>query len=266
VTDLKPTVQELLEPIMRIARSAGEAIMEVYGTDFGVRGKSDASPVTEADVRAEKLILEALRALTPQVPIVAEEEVAAGHIPTVGARFWLVDPLDGTKEFISRNGEFTVNIALVEEGVPILGVVLAPALRKLYAGGLSSGALVEDDSGRRAIRCRAVPAEGLTVVASRSHGDAAALDAFLNGRKVASLANAGSSLKLCLVAAGEADLYPRLGRTMEWDIAAGHAVLLAAGGSVADLRSAPLRYGKPGFDNPHFVASGTPERSLRPTT
>jgi 3'(2'), 5'-bisphosphate nucleotidase len=264
VTDLKPTVQELLEPIMRIARAAGEAIMEVYRTDFGVRGKADASPVTEADVRAEKLILDGLRRLTPQLPVVAEEEVAAGHVPSVGSLFWLVDPLDGTKEFISRNGEFTVNIALVEEGVPTLGVVLAPALRRLYAGGLGLGAFMEDEAGRRAIRCRPVPAEGLTVVASRSHGDAAALDAFLNARKVASLKNAGSSLKLCLVAAGEADLYPRLGRTMEWDIAAGHAVLLAAGGSVADLRAMPLRYGKPGFDNPHFVASATPEQSLRP--
>jgi 3'(2'), 5'-bisphosphate nucleotidase len=261
VTDLQPTVQELLEPIMRIARAAGEAIMEIYRTDFGFRGKADASPVTEADVRAEKLILDALRGLTPNVPIVAEEAVAAGHVPAVGSRFWLVDPLDGTKEFISRNGEFTVNIALVEAGVPTLGVVLAPALGRLYAGALTVGAFTEDEAGRRTIHCRPVPAEGLTVVASRSHSDAASLDAFLNGRKVASLANAGSSLKLCLVAAGEADLYPRLGRTMEWDIAAGHAVLLAAGGSVADLRDAPLRYGKPGFDNPHFVASGTPERS-----
>jgi 3'(2'), 5'-bisphosphate nucleotidase len=265
VTDLKPTAQQLLEPVMRIARTAGEAIMEVYRSDFGVRGKADASPVTEADVRAEKLIVEGLRGLTAQeLPIVAEEAAAAGHIPAVGSRFWLVDPLDGTKEFISRNGEFTVNIALVEDGLPTLGVVLAPALGRLYAGALGTGAFTEDEAGRRAIHCRPVPAEGLTVVASRSHGDAAALDAFLNGRKVASLANAGSSLKLCLVAAGEADLYPRLGRTMEWDIAAGHAVLLAAGGSVADLRSAPLRYGKPGFDNPHFVASGAPEQPHRP--
>jgi len=262
VTDLKKTTRELLEPIIRIAQRAGEAIMDVYRTDFGVRGKADASPVTEADVRAETLIVDALRTLTPQIPIIAEESVSAGHVPAIGARFWLVDPLDGTKEFISRNGEFTVNIALVEEGIPTLGVVLAPALGRLYAG-FGSDAFTEDASGRRPIHCRAVPADGLTVVASRSHGDAAALDAFLHGRKVASLANAGSSLKLCLVAAGEADLYPRLGRTMEWDIAAGHAVLLAAGGSVADLQHAPLRYGKPGFDNPHFVASGTPEAARR---
>jgi 3'(2'), 5'-bisphosphate nucleotidase len=142
----------------------------------------------------------------------------------------------------------------VHQGVPVLGVVLAPAQGRLFAGVQGQGAWVEDASGRRQIRCRAVPYEGLTVVASRSHGDAAALEAFLDGRKVAALANAGSSLKLCLVAAGEADLYPRLGRTMEWDIAAGHAVLGAAGGEVTTIQEVPLRYGKPGFENPHFVA------------
>ena len=248
--------EALLEAVSRIARGAGAVVMEVYATDFAVRGKDDASPVTQADERAEALIVPALEALLPGVPIVAEEAVAAGRIPQVGRRFWLVDPLDGTKEFISRNGEFTVNIALVEDGVPVLGVVLAPALGRLFAGAAGLGAHVEDATGRRAIRCRPVPEAGLTVVASRSHGDAAALDAFLAGRKVASLASAGSSLKLCLVAAGEADLYPRLGRTMEWDIAAGHAVVLAAGGSVRRLDGSALAYGKPGFDNPHFVAAG----------
>jgi 3'(2'), 5'-bisphosphate nucleotidase len=242
-----------LEAVERIVRSAGEVILAVYGTDFAVRGKDDQSPVTEADERAEAVIVDALKALAPAVP---EEAVAAGQTPEVGDLFWLVDPLDGTKEFISRNGEFTVNIALVHRGQPVLGVVLAPALGRLFAGDVGRGAWVEDASGRRPIHCRAVPAEGLTVVASRSHGDAAALDAFLAGRKVAGQTNAGSSLKLCLVAAGEADLYPRLGRTMEWDIAAGHAVLLAAGGRVNDLSGQPLRYGKPGFDNPHFAAWG----------
>jgi 3'(2'), 5'-bisphosphate nucleotidase len=230
--------------------------MEVYGTDHAVQSKTDKSPVTEADVRAEAIILAALRALTPDVPIVAEESVAAGQVPSIGARFWLVDPLDGTKEFIGRNGEFTVNIAMVQEGVPVLGVVFAPALGRLFSGAQGLGAFVEDSAGRRSIHCRLTPEEGLTVVASRSHGDAAALDAFLAGRKVASLASAGSSLKLCLIAAGEADLYPRLGRTMEWDIAAGHAVLLAAGGRVSDIAGNPLRYGKPQFENPHFVAAG----------
>ena len=246
----------LVDAVVRIARQAGDLILAVYETDFAVRGKSDASPVTEADEKAEALIVPALEALAPGVPVVAEEAVAAGKIPTVGEWFWLVDPLDGTKEFISRNGEFTVNIALVQDGVPVLGVVLAPALGRMFAGVKGQGAWVEDRDGRKPIRCRAVPAAGLTVVASRSHGDAAALDSFLSGRKVAAQTNAGSSLKLCLVAAAEADLYPRLGRTMEWDIAAGHAVLLAAGGSVTDLQGAPLRYGKPGFDNPHFAAAG----------
>lgn len=246
----------LLEQVRTIARQAGDVVMAVYATDFDVRGKEDASPVTLADERAEALILEALHRLEPQIPVIAEEAVAAGRIPEVDERFWLVDPLDGIKEFISRNGEFTVNIALIQGGVPVLGVVHAPAIGRMFAGEVGSGASVEDAQGHRAIHCRSVPVEGLTVVASRSHGDAAALDAFLDGRKVAALRNAGSSLKLCLVAAGEADLYPRLGRTMEWDIAAGHAVLAAAGGRVTDLSGAPLRYGKPGFDNPHFVAMG----------
>jgi 3'(2'), 5'-bisphosphate nucleotidase len=245
----------LIEAVCRIARQAGDLILAIYATDFTVRGKDDASPVTEADERAEACIVPALAALAPEVPVVAEEAVAAGVVPTVGDWFWLVDPLDGTKEFISRNGEFTVNIALVHRGAPVLGVVFAPALGRLFAGVAGVGAWVEDAAGRRPIACRAVPPEGLTVVASRSHGDAAALDAFLAGRKLAALVNAGSSLKLCLVAAGEADLYPRLGRTMEWDIAAGHAVLAAAGGRVADLQGVALRYGKPGFDNPHFAAS-----------
>ena len=256
---------DLLACVREIALSAGKVVMAVYATDFAVRGKDDASPVTQADERAEAVIVAALRELAPDIPIVAEEAVAAGAAPKVGARFWLVDPLDGTKEFISRNGEFTVNIALVQDGVPVLGVVFAPALQRLFAGALGAGAYVEDALGRRLIQARGVPAEGLTVVASRSHGDASALDAYLAGRKVASLTNAGSSLKLCLVAGGEADLYPRLGRTMEWDIAAGHAVLLAAGGQVTDLSGRPLRYGKPGFDNPHFVASGLCEPALTPT-
>lgn len=257
-----PPRSALLSAVEQITRAAGRVVLAVYASDFEVRGKTDASPVTAADERAEALIVPALQALTPGVPVVAEEAVAAGRGPVPGERFWLVDPLDGTREFVNRNGEFTVNIALVEHGEPALGVVLAPALGahgRLFSGALGLGAWVEDDAGRRPIRCRRVPAEGLTVVASRSHGDAAALEAFLAGRRVAALASAGSSLKLCLVAAGEADLYPRLGRTMEWDIAAGHAVLRAAGGEVSRLDDGqPLRYGKPGLDNPHFVATGAP--------
>jgi len=251
-----PSRSDLLDRLLPIARSAGEAILQVYATDFEVHGKADDSPVTEADQRAEALILPALAELTPDIPIVSEEAVAAGNIPQVSDRFWLVDPLDGTKEFIKRNGEFTVNIALIERGRPVLGVVLAPALTRLYAGATGHGAFLEDKDHHRKIVCRHVPAAGLTVVASRSHGDTEALDRFLAGRKVATQTNAGSSLKFCLVAAGDADLYPRFGRTMEWDTAAGHAVLAAAGGRVITVEGNELLYGKPGFENPHFIAQG----------
>jgi 3'(2'), 5'-bisphosphate nucleotidase len=246
----------LLEDVIGIARAAGERVLEVYRTDFEVRGKGDASPVTEADERAEKLILQALAACTPQIPVISEEAAAAGLVPEVGLRFWLVDPLDGTKEFINRNGEFTVNIALIENGEPVLGVVFAPALQRLFAGARGCGAFIEQAGIREVIQCRTVSEKGLDVVASRSHGDAEALDKFLGGRKVRSLKSAGSSLKICLVAAGEADLYPRLGRTMEWDIAAGHAVLVAAGGQIFTLADDVLDYGKAGLENPHFYACG----------
>ena len=251
---------DLLDRIIPIARAAGTIVMEVYATEFKVEGKGDASPVTEADHRAEALVLPALARITPGLQVVSEEAASAGRIPVVAERFWLVDPLDGTREFVNRNGEFTVNIALVERDTPVLGVVLAPASGRLFAGAAGAGAFVEDESGRRqAITCRRIPATGLTVVSSRSHGDLAALDAFLTGRVVASHVTAGSSLKFCLVAGGQADLYPRFGRTMEWDTAAGHAILRAAGGRVTDLNGAELRYGKPDFANPHFVAMGRQE-------
>ena len=249
-------LQRLVQALVDIAERAGAEILSVYETAFAVRGKDDSSPVTDADVRAEAAILRGLAETAPLIPVVAEESVAAGNLPDIsGGRFFLVDPLDGTREFISRNGEFTVNIALIADGLPMLGVVFAPALDRMFAGDVQLGAWLENGTGRHPIRCRSVPEAGLTVVASRSHGDAAALEAFLAGRKVAASARAGSSLKLCLIAAGETDLYPRLGRTMEWDIAAGHAVLAAAGGCVTDLHGEPLRYGKTGFENPHFVAA-----------
>jgi 3'(2'), 5'-bisphosphate nucleotidase len=249
-------LSNLLERVIPLVREAGEIVMQVYATDFASRSKHDDSPVTLADQRAEALLTPALAALLPDAPVVAEEAVSAGHMPVVGKRFWLVDPLDGTREFIDRNGEFTVNVALIDSGAPVLGVVLAPALGQLFAGTAGLGAFVEADGRRLPLGCRKPPAEGLTVMASRSHGDADALARFLQGRKLADVRNAGSSLKLCLLASGQADLYPRLGRTMEWDIAAGHAVLAAAGGTVCTLDGTPLRYGKPGFDNPHFMASG----------
>ena len=253
----EPLSPEAVEDLVALVRAAGRAVMDVYSTDFEVRGKADDSPVTEADERAEQVILQGLRRLAPAIPVISEEASARGVQVEASELFWLVDPLDGTKEFISRNGEFTVNLALVHRGRPVFGLVLAPALGRLYGGGDGVPAFVEDGSGRTQIAVREVPGEGLTVVASRSHGDPAALEAFLEGRKVANQVAAGSSLKLCLVAEGKADLYVRPGRTMEWDIAAGHAVLAAAGGKVLriDDRTA-LQYGKPGLDNPHFVAQG----------
>jgi len=254
--------EALTTAIERIARAAGEHILLIYGRDFAVRTKADESFLTEADEAAEALITPALQALLPGVPVVAEEAMSRGGEAAVGERFWLVDPLDGTREFVARNGEFTVNIALIEHGQPVLGVVLAPALGRLYAGLVGVGAWVEEGSARRAIRCRDLPAEGATVVASRAHGDAPALAAWLKGQHVACCTNAGSALKFGLVAAGVADLYPRFGRTMEWDTAAGHALLRAAGGDVLTLDGRPLTYAKPGFENPDFVAGKTGTKAV----
>jgi len=237
--------------------AGGALIMEVYETDFGAREKSENNPVTEADERAEALILEKLRAYAPDVPIVAEESAARGGLPDGGlAEFSLVDPLDGTKEFISRNGEFTVNIALVQDGVPVVGAVHLPAKDTTYVTDGAGGAYRRAGGGEPApIACRTPPDAGLTVVASRSHRDEATED-YLGRLPVREVVSAGSSLKLCAVAAGEADVYPRFGRTMEWDIAAGHAVLRAAGGRVCTVNGKDLTYGKSGYDNPAFVAFG----------
>jgi len=248
-----------IDGLVKTVQDAGTAIMNVYFSDFSVARKSDGSPVTEADQRAEAVILAHLRELTPDLAVVAEEEAEKGVMQDVGNRFWLVDPLDGTKEFIERSGEFTVNVALVDNGRPVLGMVLAPALGKLYVGAVGGGAFLEDQNGRRRISCRPPPAEGLTVVASRTHGDVEKLKSFLDGHLVARFKSAGSSLKFCLLASGEADLYPRFGRTMKWDTAAGHAVLVAAGGRVTTESGEPLIYRKPGFNNPSFVAWGLTE-------
>ena len=245
------------------AIEAGRAECEIYAGAFQVHHKQDASPVTAADHAAEAIILARLAQIAPGIPIVAEEEVAAGRIPRVAGEFFLVDPLDGTKEFIARRGDFTVNIALIRDGMPVLGVVFAPANEKLYIGDVAAAkafrAAQKPDPAhapaREAIRVRQPPAQGLTAVASRSHSNAET-DAYLARNKIKDRVSVGSSLKFCLVAAGEADVYPRLGPTMEWDTAAGHAVLSAAGGSVTTLDGAPLRYGKPDFRNPSFIASG----------
>jgi 3'(2'), 5'-bisphosphate nucleotidase len=247
---------DLLPEIVALAERAGLVILEHYHEDVAVRAKADASPVTVADEAAEAVILARLAVLTPEIPVVAEETVAAGHVPDVDeGLFWLVDPLDGTKEFISRNGEVTVNIALIQGSDPVLGVVLAPARGKIWWGAVGHGAMMRDEAGERPITARARPAEGAVAVASRSHSDAQT-EAFLDAEGVAERISAGSSLKFCLVAEGRADLYPRFGRTMEWDVAAGHAVLSAAGGRVTTRDGAPFRYRKPGFENPAFIARG----------
>jgi 3'(2'), 5'-bisphosphate nucleotidase len=247
----------LLPEIDAAARRAGEAILAVYRTDFDVERKSDDSPVTQADLDAERIILDVLRRLTPDIPVVAEEEVSAGRTPDVGDCFWLVDPLDGTREFLNRNGEFTVNIALVQDRRPILGVVHAPARGLTFTAFLPGHATRQEGDGpTKRIAVRTPPPEGLTVVASRRHGSVEEREHFLEGRTVANRIACGSSLKFCVVAAGEADVYPRFGRTMEWDTAAGHAVLAAAGGRLTTTDGREFLYRKPGFENPGFIAWG----------
>lgn len=246
--------------IRRLALEAGARIMLTYNSDdFEVRSKSDASPVTEADEAADAIISQGLRDKFPDIPLVTEEQ-AATHGQTVST-FLIVDPLDGTKEFIQRRGEFTVNIAYVENGVPVLGVVYAPAIGRLFYT-LAEGGAVEELAPfgpkigeTKPIGVNSTPDNrSLMVVASKSHRDAAT-DDYISQYAVRDLTSAGSSLKFCLVATGEADLYPRLGRTMEWDTAAGDAILRAAGGKVVDFDDhAPLAYGKAGFGNPFFIA------------
>lgn len=239
-----------------LAERAGKVILDIRARGFAVDQKADLSPVTEADQASEALIAAGLRAATPNIPVVAEEEIAGGHIALATSAFWLVDPLDGTREFTSGSDEFAVNIGLVRDNRVVLGVVGVPALGELFGGIVGQGAWKRTSSGQAAIAARVPPAEGLTVVASRRHGDVAQLNAYLQGRTVARTLNFGSSLKFCRLAEGAADLYPRFGRTMEWDTGAPQAVLEAAGGAVLTLDGAPLRYGKPGWDNPHFVCTG----------
>ena len=231
--------------------------MKVYAGDFTATRKADQSPVTAADVAAEAVIVAALRRLTPDVPVVAEEEANAHGVPAQAPeRFWLVDPLDGTKEFVARNGEFTVNIALVERTTAVLGIVYLPALNEIYRGHAGVAERSVHGSRFERIQARALPAAGATMTISRSHAADERVKTEALGEHVHDTIVAGSSLKFCRLAEGVADLYPRFGTTMEWDTAAGHAVLVAAGGSISTTEGAPLTYGKPGFRNPHFIARG----------
>lgn len=250
-----------------LAVEAGQIILDIRANGAGARLKGDGSPVTDADQAAEEHITAGLRRLDPSIPIIAEESACFGGIPSLSTdRFFLVDPLDGTKEFIKGRADFTVNISLIRNGVPCLGVVVAPARNELFSGGYGSAyrCRISADGSigeRKKIATRAVPVTGLTAVMSASHGNAetsALLDRIVINQKL----SIGSSLKFCLVASGMADVYPRLGRTMQWDTAAGDAVLRNAGGCTLRLDGSPLRYGAEGCDgvdgfaNPHFVACG----------
>jgi 3'(2'), 5'-bisphosphate nucleotidase len=253
-------VPGLLAAMEAAVRQAAGVILEHYRDRPAARTKADQSPVTLADEAAEAVITPILEKLLPGVPVIAEEAAALHGLPSSEGynerRFWLLDPLDGTKEFLSGNGEFTVNIALIEHGRPLLGVVGVPALDTVYTGGPGGATVQHGRDPAKPIAARKQPPGGAIVLGSRSHGQGTELDAFLASQKVLEHRVAGSALKFCLVAEGVADLYPRFGRTMEWDTAAGHAVLNAAGGRVETLDGRELGYGKPGFDNPHFVARG----------
>jgi 3'(2'), 5'-bisphosphate nucleotidase len=254
-----------------IALAAGPVVMAEYATDCQARAKSDSSPVTIADERAEALILELLRARAETIPIVAEESAARGVGLAIGDAFVLVDPLDGTREFLSRNGEFTINIALVRDGAVVAGAVYAPAVGRLWLAGERAfscaapvGAPLPEPAARRLLKTRIAPAAGLVALASRSHCDAAT-EAFLAKLPIGERRSAGSSLKFCVLAEGGADVYPRFGATMEWDTAAGEAVLRAAGGTVVSIEGGIFAYGKrdAGFRNGGFVAWGDPALAAR---
>jgi 3'(2'), 5'-bisphosphate nucleotidase len=249
------TLSPRLQTLVRIAQAAGLVVMRHYEAGVDARMKADRSPVTDADEEAETLILAELATAFPDVPVVAEEEAAAGRIAAVGSRFFLVDPVDGTKEFVKRGGEFTVNIGEIVDGAPVSGVVFAPAIGRLFVGALGEGAFELSGGVTRTIAARMPAADGLVAVSSRSHPDAKT-DELLKTLPIKGNTNAGSSLKFCLVAAGEADIYPRAGRTMEWDTAAGDAVLRAAGGRMTTWDGEPFVYGKPQFANSAFIAKG----------
>lgn len=247
--------QQLLDDIAETAREAGEAILEIVRRGFEAEYKQDSSPVTEADRAAELIILAGLAKAAPGIPVIAEEEVAAGRIPAHGDTYFLVDPLDGTKEFVRGGDDYTVNIGLIVGSTPRVGAVYAPATARLHGGVVGEGAWLEDLSNRIPISTRK-PGSELVAVASKSHFNQPTADYLCEAAKGCGYVGIGSSLKFCIVAEGRADIYPRLSPTSEWDTAAGHAVLLAAGGRVDGPDGEPLQYGKRAFLNRGFVATG----------
>ena len=254
----------LLKAVVSLAEKAGRAIMALYNAEeLDVRLKEDVSPVTRADLAAHRVILAGLQELTPMLPVLSEESDAIPYSDRQNwKQYWLIDPLDGTKEFLKRNGEFTVNIALIDNGKPLLGVVHAPVLGRTYSAAQGIGAFRQESNGERPlhIAVRRELDRKLKVVVSRSHPGKEA-EAFLRTLGTYDTVEIGSSLKFCLVAEGAADLYPRFGPTREWDTAAGHCVLLSAGGGVTDLHGQPLQYNKPDLLNPPFIAKGIPDLS-----
>jgi 3'(2'), 5'-bisphosphate nucleotidase len=248
--------------VTKLAEGAGAEILSVYDSDdFDVEAKGDGSPLTRADRQAHEYILAGLGKITPEIPVLSEESEDSSYERRKGwDTFWLVDPLDGTKEFIKRNGEFTVNIALIVEGVPAFGIVFAPILQRTYCGGPEYGAWVEDANGRRDVTATSYSTGRAIVVASRSHRGEA-VDSFIDGLNEregeAEVRSMGSSLKICLIAEGAADIYPRLGPTCEWDTAAAHAVVLGAGGHVTNAAGEPLLYNKESLLNPWFLVFGS---------
>jgi 3'(2'), 5'-bisphosphate nucleotidase len=248
--------EQLIEVARRAALAAGEAILSVYATAFDVQQKTDNTPVTTADLAAERIIVDRLMTAFPDIPCVAEELCESEGMPPCCDRFWAIDPLDGTKEFIARNDEFAVLIALVEEGRPVLGIVHGPAVGVTYAAcGPGTAVRWRNGGPPEPIHARQ-PSDGLVIVHSRSHENSRRLAEFLAYYPVRERKSCGSALKFGVIAAGEADLYPRFGTTMEWDTAAGQAILEAAGGRVETLAGVPLAYGKPGFKNDGFLAWG----------
>ncbi|MEX6723796.1 3'(2'),5'-bisphosphate nucleotidase CysQ [Parapedomonas caeni] len=255
----KETLRSLCVALIAPVREAGAAVEAVRARGVVAREKADKSPVTEADEAAEAILEAALKALTPTIPVVGEEAFAAGVAPTdAGSRFWLVDPVDGTKEFLNGGTDYTVNIGLVVDGTPVFGIVMTPADGVLWVGGPGFGAFRQNDAEAdlAPIRARAIAGHPLAVVASKSHRDAET-DAYLARLDAPAIVSKGSSLKFCLLAEAQADIYPRFGPTSEWDTAAGHAVLLGAGGQVFDpATGAPFAYGKQRFSNGPFFAVG----------
>jgi 3'(2'), 5'-bisphosphate nucleotidase len=251
------TRQQLLGTARCAALAAGEALLRVYATAFDVRQKTDNTPVCEGDLASERIICTILSEAFPEIPIASEELVEAEGLPPSSARFWLVDPLDGTKEFVARNGEFAVLIALIEDGIPVLGVIHGPALGITYAACGPGTATRQLGTGEpEPIQARTPAPDGLVVIHSRSHENSRRLAEFLQSYPVRERKKCGSALKFGVIAAGEADFYPRFGTTMEWDTAAGQAILEAAGGRVETVAGTRLTYGKPGLKNDGFLAWG----------